>query len=156
MRTLVLFAALSLAIFGCSSDSPSSMMGGGTGTGGAGAGGSGTGGTGGSGGDGGEMVAMPGGGSLPTNVADCERGCLSARQCDLDACFSDVAGRLITLCAQACQNGDPALAGLANGVCPDAGAQARSILGVTNECVGETSRCHNPDPEATEVCGEGL
>ena len=81
-------------------------------------------------------MAMQGGGTLPTDVADCERGCLNARQCDLDKCYSDVAGRLISSCVQACQQGDrAAFANLVNGVCPDAGLQAQSLLGITNECI---------------------
>jgi hypothetical protein len=119
--------------------------------------GGGTGGSSGNGGSGGvdQPMAMQGGGTLPTDVADCERGCLNARQCDLDKCYSDVAGRLISLCVQACQQGDRAsFANLANGVCPDAGLQAQSLLGITNECIGETSRCAECPIEG-DVCVDG-
>ena len=90
-----------LICLGCSSDSGGSTMT----TPGGGQGGA-AGGQGGSGGEGGgPPPAMQGGGSLPTDVADCERGCL-CKTGDLEECFSDVAGRLVSLCTQACQSGD--------------------------------------------------
>jgi hypothetical protein len=110
---------------------------------------------GGSAGSGGEPPAMQGGGTLPMDVADCERGCLSARQCDVDVCYSDVSGRLITSCVQACQSGDrTAFASLAQGACPESGQQALSLLGLTNECIGERSRCAECSVEG-DVCVNG-
>ncbi len=107
----------------------------------------------GSGGEAG-MMAMQGGTTLPPNIAQCEEGCLKARQCDLDACYSDVSGRLITDCAAACQGPNvSAFAALVNGACPDAGLQARDLLGISNQCIGETSRCPKNFCEDGSACG---
>ena len=109
----------------------------------------------GSGGEAG-MMAMQGGGTLPADVAQCEEGCLQARQCDLDACYSDVSGRLITDCSAACQGPNlNALAALAGGACPDTGLQARELLGIGNQCLGETSRCPRTFCEDGSACADG-
>ncbi|MGB0646815.1 MAG: PPC domain-containing protein, partial [Bradymonadia bacterium] len=151
MKYSIAVLSFLLMCLGCSSDSGGgdTMMTPGGGQGGA------AGGQGGSGGEGGgPPPAMQGGGSLPTDVADCERGCLSARQCDLDECFSDVAGRLVSLCTQACQSGDrAAYANLVGASCPDAGYQAQNLLGITNECTGQSSRCQ--ECAAEEACING-
>ncbi len=105
MRIIGLCACLSVLLLACGSEETSNanqvaMGGGNNGTGGA----TGSNGT---GGDGGQATATPGGGSLPTDVAACERGCLNARQCsDLDRCYSDISGTIITLCTQSCMAGD--------------------------------------------------
>lgn len=157
MFTTILFLSLCLA---CGGDEETTVANPGQGGASGGTGGGtgvvpGGGGAGGDGGAGGEPMAMQGGGTLPTDVADCERGCLSARQCDLDKCYSDVAGRLITSCVQACQSGDrTAFANLVQGVCPESGQQARSLLGLTNECIGESSRCAECPVEG-DVCVNG-
>lgn len=144
-------ASLLLIGLGCGGSEGTPTTGPGQTGGGGAAGGSGSGGTGGT-----EPPAMQGGASLPMDVAQCEAGCLQARQCDLDACYSDVEGRLITSCTEACQGGNRAgFVALANGVCPDAGLQARDLLGITGECIGESSRCPANFCEDGSACADG-